>query len=116
VNAVVPTQATQPTLMLRQRDAIHSPQLALTLRMRGLDSPTTLPEVPGHPARHVIWTLPFDSLPWIPASARASHPGLNLGDALWTSSPAADVIWTLAGGLAAPVRETILGYLGSWRT
>jgi hypothetical protein len=114
VPALIPTQAAHPTIMIRRRDEVFAPQLALTLRMRGLASPGTLPEVPGHPARSVVWTLAYDSLPWIGERSAQNHPFLNFANAHWTSPPPANAIWQLASGDNAGTPANLLSYLGSW--
>jgi hypothetical protein len=114
VSAIVPTQAAHPTIMIRRRDEVFAPQLALTLRMRGLASPGTLPEVPGHPARYVVWTLAYDSLPWIGEKSVHSHPFLDIANAHWTSPPPANAIWQLAASVDTGTPANLLSYLGSW--
>lgn len=93
-----PTSALRPTVLLRQGTRPASPRLALTLQLRGFDRPGKRPDVPGAPARRVIWLFGEEALPWSAEPEPHNSPGLGLplGNDRWILQPAPALLWQWA--------------------
>jgi hypothetical protein len=101
VETIEATPALRPTVFFRQHAAPTAPIVSLTLQLRGFDRPARRPDIPGHPARKVIWLFHEDALPWSNQKA-AAGTGYPMGADCWCPQPSAEVIWNLALGGATP--------------
>ncbi|MBC8010015.1 MAG: hypothetical protein H7067_07955, partial [Burkholderiales bacterium] len=94
-----------PTVLIKRHSAPSAPRIALTLQIRDHSRPAgRRPACPGHPARHAVWNIPEEHVPWRrDVSAGASGPPLlsaprRVGPVQWCDLPPASVIWDLALG------------------